>query len=159
VYGCDHPKVAEVYHNMGTLYLSQGKNQEALEQYQISFDIRIRVLGCNSLPVAESYHDIGTIYGAHDKYERKEQALEHYQKSLEIKIRVYGQDHPSVANSKYYMGLVYVRHNEMVMALDLFLECQQIYSKVHGPGHSETVKAADAALRTRQCLEESVLEQ
>jgi len=44
----------------------------------------------------------------------------------------------------------------MVTALDLFLECQQIYSKVHGPGHSEMVKAADAAQRTRQCLEESV---
>jgi len=72
---------------------------------------------------------------------------------------VYGQDHPDVASIKHNMGLLYQERNECDMARELFLECQRIYSKVYGPGHSKTVQGANAAQCTQQasrCAEESV---
>ena len=112
--------------------------------------------------VAGSYHNIGLLCDLLCKSQGKgEEALDQYTKALEINIRVYGQDHPSVANSKYCMGHVYAERNEMDMARELFLECQRIYHKVYGSGHSETVRAANAAqlcsaTQASRCAEESV---
>ena len=78
--------------------------------------------------------------------------MQHH-KSLEIRLRVYGQEHPDVAGSKYNMALLYETRNEIDQAPELFLECEKIYSKVLGPGHSKMV---DAALRASRCVEESV---
>jgi len=69
---------------------------------------------------------------------------------------MYGQDHPNVADSKYSMGLVYLERNEMDMARELFLECQRIYCKVYGPGHSLTVDTANAVQRASRRAEASV---
>jgi len=102
--------------------------------------------------VAESYHNIGMAYEA----QGNNLALEQYQKSLEIKIQVYGLDHPLIANSKYNIGRVYEERNEMDAALELFLECQEIYSKVYGPEDSRTIMAANAAQRASRCVGESV---
>jgi len=43
VYGQDHALVAESYHKIGTVYDSQVKQEEALEFYQKSLEIRIRL--------------------------------------------------------------------------------------------------------------------
>ena len=64
-----------------------------------------------------------------------------------------GQDHPQVADSKFNIALVYKMRNEIDTARELFLECEKIYSKVHGTAHSST---ADAALEAGQCVQESV---
>jgi len=65
------------------------------------------------------------------------------------------QDHLSVADCKHSMGLFYAMHTEMDMACELFLECQQIYSKELGPGHSMTVIAINATQLVNQCVEEN----
>ena len=62
----------------------------------------------------------------------------------------------SIHTYKYVMGLVYEERNEIDLARELFLECQRIRSKMHGPGHSMTVAAANAAQRASRCAEESV---
>jgi len=54
------------------------------------------------------------------------------------------------------MGLVYLERNEMDMARELFLECQRIYCKVYGPGHSLTVDTANAVQRASRRAEASV---
>ena len=90
------------------------------------------------------------VYQKQGKYE---EALVQYHKSLEIRLRLFGQEHPEVANLKYNIALLYKTRNETDKARELFLECEKIYSKVLGPGHSKTV---EAAMRASRCVEESV---
>ncbi len=45
VFGQDHLDVAASYNNIGTVYESLGKNEEALEMLSKSLDIRTRILG------------------------------------------------------------------------------------------------------------------
>ena len=70
-----------------------------------------------------------------------------------LKATSINQEHLAVADSKYNMGLLYTTRNEMDTARELCLECEKIYSEVHGPGHSKTV---NAALLASQCVQESV---
>ena len=110
----------------------------------------MRVLGGDSPYVATSYNNISEVHRAQGKYQ---EALVQYHKSLEIRLRLFDQEHPEVVNSKYNIALLYETCNEMDKARELFLECEKIYSKVLGPGHSKTV---EAALRASRCVEESV---
>ena len=152
--GCKHQEVATSYNNIGNVYAGQGNYQKALLQYQKSLEIYIRVLGCDSAEVAMSYMNIGEVCRLQG--DDHQNALHQLQKSLEIRIRLYGEDHPRVADSKYGMGRVYEDCNEMDLACELFLECQRIYSKLYGPGHSKTVMAAEAAQEASRCGKESV---
>ena len=92
--------------------------------------------------MAASYNNIGVVYKGQGKLD---EALVQYQKSLEIKIRVLGHEHADVADSKYNVALLHKKRNEMKKARQLFLECEQIYAKVHGPSHSKTVDATRQA--------------
>ena len=92
--------------------------------------------------MADTYNNMAIVYDRQGHYER---ALEHYQKSLDIKIKVVGHDHKSVADSKYNLALLHKKRRETDKARQLFLECEQTYSAVYGPDHSETQNAARQA--------------
>jgi hypothetical protein len=50
-----------------------------------------------------------------------------------------------VANSKYNVACLYEGQGKLDQARQLFLECEQIYSKVYGAQHEKTVDAARRA--------------
>ena len=52
------------------------------------------------------------------------------------------------ANSKYNLAVLHKKRGETEKARQLFLECEQTYSAVYGPDHSET---QDAARQASQC--------
>ena len=58
-----------------------------------------------------------------------------------------------VASSKYNMARLHKRRGEMETAQQLFLECETISAKVHGPDHSDTLDAARQA--SLSCVSES----
>ena len=80
---------------------------------------------------------------------RYDEARVQYQKALEGFLALYGQEHISVANSKYNLALLHKSRRETDKARQLFLECEQTYSAVYGPDHSET---QDAARQASQCV-------
>ena len=55
---------------------------------------------------------------------------------------IHGYEHPSVAEPKYNLALLHKKRKETDVAQQLFLECEQIYTTVYGPEHSEKVGAA-----------------
>ena len=55
---------------------------------------------------------------------------------------------PSVPDTKYNLAGLHVQRGERDVAKQLYLECEAIYAKVHGPDHSET---AEAAQQARNC--------
>ena len=87
-------------------------------------------------------NNIGEVYRQQGRYE---EALDYYHRDLEITVRVVGQEHPQVADSKYNLALLHKKRRETDKARQLFLECEQTYSAVYGPDHSETQDAARQA--------------
>ena len=68
IHGQDHPAVADSYRNIGNVYYSQGKYEEALVQYQKALAIDLAVHGQDHLDVAKSYNNIGIVYRNQGKY-------------------------------------------------------------------------------------------
>ena len=87
--------------------------------------------------------NIQNVYFQKAEYEN---ALVQYQKALEIQTRVFGSDHPDVATSKYNIASLKETQGDLEGARRLFLECEQIYAKVLGADHEETLDAAMRAL-------------
>jgi tetratricopeptide (TPR) repeat protein len=81
----DHLDVAASYNGLGNVYDSLGQYEEALEYYQKSLDIKIRVVGGDQLDVAASYNNVAIIYEAQGK---REEALAMHAKSLDIRTRI-----------------------------------------------------------------------
>ena len=94
--------------------------------------------------MAKSYNNIGNVYNSQGKYE---EALEIHSKSLDIKTRILGgNNHLDVAASKYNIASLKETQGDLEGARSLFLECEQIYLKVFGADHEETLDAAMRAL-------------
>ena len=93
--------------------------------------------------MATSFINIGVVYAGKGEFEN---ALVHMQKGLEIKTRVFGSDHPDVAMSKYNIASLKETQGDSEGARRLLLECEQIYAKVFGADHGETLDAAMRAL-------------
>jgi tetratricopeptide (TPR) repeat protein len=90
------------------------------------------------------------VYDSQGKYE---EALEIHSKSLDIKTRILGgNNHLDVAASKYNIASLKETQGDLEGARRLFLECEQIYAKVLGADHEETLDAAMRALTV--CEEE-----
>ena len=85
--GQDSLDVAASYNNIGNVYDSQGKYEEALEYYQKDLDITVRLVGQDHPDVANSFNNIGTVYAGKGDLEN---ALVQFQKALEIRKRVFG---------------------------------------------------------------------
>ena len=93
------------------------------------------------LDVAASYHNMGSVYDSQGQYENFESA-----RVLSEGSRYYC---PGGRDSKYNLASLHKTRRETEKARQLFLECEQIYSAVYGPDHSET---QDAARRASLCV-------
>ena len=60
---------------------------------------------------------------------------------------------PLVADTKYNIAALYKTQRILEEASQLFLECEQIYTKVYGAQHSETV---DAAIQAARCVKSTI---
>ena len=54
--------MAKSYGGIGNVYNSQGQYERALEYYQKSLEIRIRVFGSDHPDVAVSYENLAAVY-------------------------------------------------------------------------------------------------
>ena len=57
-------------------------------------------------------------------------------------MSVYGHEHPLVAANKYNIARLKETQGDLEGARRLFLECEQIYLKVFGADHEQTLDAA-----------------
>ena len=92
------------YRNIGNVYDSQGRYEEALFHHQKALEVFLALFGQEHPDVAKSRNGIGNVLVRMGKHE---EALVQYQKALEVFLTVYGQEHPLVADAKENIGLVY----------------------------------------------------
>ena len=141
--------MAKSYNNIGLVYETQGKYEEALEYYQKSLDIRIRVFGSDHPDVAASFIHIGAVYAG--KGDNKN-ALVQYQKGLEIQTRVFGSEHPDVSNSFYNLACVYATRDSM-LCRDMLLKAEQTGFLHLLKEYMKTDSALDAVRELEWCKE------
>ena len=63
------PDVAATYSNIGNVYKSQGKYEEAPDYYHRALEIDTRVSGSEHPDVATSYSNVGTVYDSQGRHE------------------------------------------------------------------------------------------
>ena len=82
--------------SIGTVLDKMGKPEEALENYNKSLEIKIRVLGLEHPLVAATEDNIGIVLRLQQKHP---EALEMHEKALKTRVAVLGPEHPLVADT------------------------------------------------------------
>lgn len=108
--GPEHPRVAVAYNNLGNLFATDERYQEAREAYQTAMDRRVRVLGPEHPHVATSYTNLGNVM-AH--FGELDQAEEYQRKALSIRTRALGSDHPTVADAFGNLAVVLAHQGKL----------------------------------------------
>ena len=83
--------------SIGNVCDSQGKYEEALEYYQKSLDIQIRVFGSDNPSVADSKENIGLVF---KKMTKKSEARQMFTEAAGIRRKMLGADHPLTKESE-----------------------------------------------------------
>eukprot|EP00002_Diphylleia_rotans_P039610 TRINITY_DN921_c0_g1_i2.p1 TRINITY_DN921_c0_g1~~TRINITY_DN921_c0_g1_i2.p1 ORF type:complete len:177 (-),score=25.72 TRINITY_DN921_c0_g1_i2:240-770(-) len=95
--GAEHPDVAMSYNNIGAVYDSQGKNEQALEYYDKSLAIRIKTLGAEHPNVAGSYYNMACLFENQRKFQ---QAIDYFTKAKNIYAKVHGANHSETTDAQ-----------------------------------------------------------
>ena len=137
--GDSHPSTADTYNNMAVVYDTKGEYDKALEYYAKALTIDLGVPGgCNHLNTAGAYHNMAYVYYSQGQDDK---ALEYYGKALSIKLATLGDNHPSTAATYFGIGVTLIMQGlllpEGIASVNKGL---QIYRKVFGPSHPETVQ-------------------
>eukprot|EP00002_Diphylleia_rotans_P039608 TRINITY_DN921_c0_g1_i14.p1 TRINITY_DN921_c0_g1~~TRINITY_DN921_c0_g1_i14.p1 ORF type:complete len:135 (-),score=29.28 TRINITY_DN921_c0_g1_i14:234-638(-) len=89
--------VAMSYNNIGAVYDSQGKNEQALEYYDKSLAIRIKTLGAEHPNVAGSYYNMACLFENQRKFQ---QAIDYFTKAKNIYAKVHGANHSETTDAQ-----------------------------------------------------------
>ena len=101
---------------MGTVCLKRGDYSSALEFYQKSLNMRLKIYSdLRQVAIAESYNNIGNVYRSQGDYSS---ALDCHQKSLNMRLKIYSDSpHPDIAMSYNNIGTVYQSQGDYSSAL------------------------------------------
>ena len=104
---------------MGTICSKRSDYKSALDCYQKSLNMRLKIYGDSSHPeIAESYNNIGNVYRSQGDYKS---ALICNQKSLNMRLKIYGDlPHPDIAGSYNNIGNIYGSQGDYNSALDRY---------------------------------------
>lgn len=111
VQGKEHPDVALLRNNIGTVYYHLGSYANALKYHTMALGIREKVLGKEHPDVASSYSHIGAVYSAQGDNAK---ALEYYNKALAI----WDVEHPDVAMTYSDIGAIYLHQGNYSTGLE-----------------------------------------
>ena len=116
--GTNHNEVAEIYNNIGDVFVKQGKLDEALENYKKTLTIRLsKDMFTNVGDIASIYNDIAHVYVA--KGDQVEKALENYNNAINVQIKTIGENHLNIARA-YHICTKYRQNDALKKALEYF---------------------------------------
>lgn len=143
----DHPTMAPIYSNIGTICYRLGDNSKALEFYSKAHIILKQSSATSPLNLASSYNNIGLVY---HKMGLDEKALECYQKDVNITKNNLPSYHPSLATSYNNIGTLYYSMGKYSEALSYLEEALTIRRKSLPASHpliQETIENIERVKR------------
>ena len=87
---CGHVIVAETLHNLGLLYLKQGKYEQAEAIHRQMLELRTKLLGAEHPNTLHSMNNLALVLDNQGKYEEAETM---HRQTLELRTKVLGAEH------------------------------------------------------------------
>jgi serine/threonine-protein kinase len=132
IYGERHPRVADIYINLGAIKYDLGHYPEA-EQYDRQALAIVQSWYGKDNP--ETAIDLTILARALVFQQRYDEATELLQQSLAIKEQAFGKVHPSVASTLNELGNVASKTGKYDLAKQYFNRMADIYRTVYGEHH------------------------
>jgi eukaryotic-like serine/threonine-protein kinase len=132
IYGPRHPRVADIYINLGAIRLDLGHYPEAERYDRQALDIVQSWYGKDN---AETATDLTILARALIHQDKTDEARDLLQQSLAIKERAFGKVHPSVASTLNELGSLARKQGQYPAAEAYFTRMADIYRAVYGEHH------------------------
>lgn len=127
----DTDEAALCLSNLGLVYLTTGKFNQALEFSRMALGTRQKLHGDESEEVAAAYNDLGLVISQSDP----DAALEYYDKALAIYQKYRGSMHPRIAIANTNMGLIFLGQKLYGDAITNLETAESIWKTVYPNGH------------------------
>jgi serine/threonine protein kinase len=137
----DPSAIAEVWSQLGMLYLDQGRTDEAIAAHQNALAIRdIEMAGADSAALAESLNHLGSALLTEREYERARpylvRAAVYYQELL-------GDRNNRVAGSAYRLGIVEEYLGNLTRAENQYRRALRVLTNLYGELHRRPITASE----------------
>ncbi|KAJ3396743.1 hypothetical protein HDU92_002109 [Lobulomyces angularis] len=110
----EHESVSDLLDNLAEIYSCIGNNQSAIDYYQESLDIKLKVYSENEEKVCVAYKNLAEAYF---RAGENEKCTGLYKKSLEIQIKIHGgQENTAVATELETIASSYEAQKDFEMA-------------------------------------------
>jgi tetratricopeptide (TPR) repeat protein len=124
--------IANTLNDLGAVYLSQSKYDDALLNLQEALNIRQDVLGKEHPEVAQTLHHLANLYRAQGNYTKAEPF---YLQALHIRKKVLAVDDPLLAESYYGLAKLYHSLERYAFAEQFCLQALHIQKQSLGSNH------------------------
>jgi len=123
------------YNSFGEQFFFVGNYDKAIESFEKSLAIRLKVHGDQHSSTGESYNNLGLMWSYKGEFDK---AIEYYEKSLAIRLKVHGDQYWSTGETYNNLGLVWSKKGEYDKAIAYYEKSLAIKLKVHGNQHPST---------------------
>ncbi|CAF1243343.1 unnamed protein product [Adineta steineri] len=130
----DHPNIAAVYNNIGTVHAKRDELNLALKNYEIANEMRRKQLPSNHPHIADSLNSIGGIYRAKGDFNT---ALDYVQQALRIAENLYPGNNLQKAMRIENIGNVYIDKEDFDTALTYLSRALEMYKHVLPDQHPD----------------------
>ncbi|CAN9171071.1 unnamed protein product [Alternaria alternata] len=109
-------------HNLGNLYVDQGRLDKAKEMYKRALEGKEKVLGPDNISTLCTVNNLGNLY---IDLGRLDKAEEMYKRALEGKEKILGPDHTSTLRTVNNLGNLYVAQGRLDKAEAMYVRVLQ----------------------------------
>ncbi|MCJ1430387.1 hypothetical protein MMC29_008305 [Sticta canariensis] len=127
----------EALHNLGALYIHQGKPEEAEEIYLRALAGQEKAWGPEHPSTLDTINDLGFVYLDRGKMDEAE---EMYRRALAGRENALGPDHPSTLDTIHNVGVLYKDQGKLDEAEEMHLRALAGTEKALGPEHQLTLE-------------------
>jgi tetratricopeptide (TPR) repeat protein len=128
------------YHNLGDLFVDQGRLAKAEQMYQRALKGKEKAWGSEHTSTLDTVNNLGTLYKGQGKLIEAEHM---YQRALEGKKKALGSEHPSTLDTVNNLGLLYANQGKLTEAEHMYQQALQGYEKSLGPEYLSTLNTVN----------------
>ncbi|QIX02224.1 hypothetical protein AMS68_007741 [Peltaster fructicola] len=136
-----HVSTLQTVHDLGTLYLRQGRPARAEAMLQRALDGREDLLGLKHISTLETVLHLGVLYRFQLQITKAEEALS---RALQGREEALGVDDASTLDSVYELAWLQLLRGKFAHAEAGFMRVLHAREAVHGPDHVATLSAVHA---------------
>jgi formylglycine-generating enzyme required for sulfatase activity/CHAT domain-containing protein/Tfp pilus assembly protein PilF len=139
-FGTSHPNYAQALNNLGNIYSSQGKYNDAEQMYQRALAIYEKAVGTNDPRLGQTLNNLAVLYRRKGDYVHAEQL---YRRALAIREKSLGPDHLEVAQTLNNLAFLLNVQRKYAEAADLGQRALSIREKVLGVNAPDVAQTLD----------------